>query len=197
MVIPRRVRQTITIYVLSLVACLWWYLETNIALFVFAFLALIVIGAWDVKNDIGSIRSAKKDPRGLTSIVGDAKGKDGVLLLVLSSSPFLLTAYAIAKEGALIPSDAYIVDPDPVGWVLFAGVACAFTLWVTRPAEKIFWAVAMLLFAAHSLRSMLLRTLSEPEHFRSIARALSVATSAASFALLLSGVYLFRHLRSR
>jgi len=188
--IPRRAWQALTLCLIVSSACLWWYLETRSNWFLIGMLGLIVVGSWDFRHEIVSVRTAKKDARGITTLLSDMTMSETLLLMVLTLMPFLFSIYAVAKERALFPSDAYQTDPDPVAWFMFAAVTLAFAFWVAGPMEKAFWVVTTAFFSSYGLRALLLRAYVGSQFFGRIAAAFWVVTTLTELALLLSGLWM-------
>jgi hypothetical protein len=141
--VPRKIRQGLTLWVIAIGSCAWWYQDTGSKLFLGLLLLCGVGGAFELWKHFRAIRNGSVDPQGFTTVVGRlTKSEDVVLLFFFAFAPLAQRAYVALRANALVPPQPHdIVISLPV-WFTFSAVTTCFAAWVVESKERWFWVIA-------------------------------------------------------
>jgi hypothetical protein len=175
------------------VACIWWYLNTQLGWFLAMSGGAVLGGIVGVWRDLVKIQEGKKDTKGITTLVGTLESRDEkLLLLFISSTPLIIKLYPTLVERTLLPSATYRVGLDPVIWFLFSGLALSFASWVDNSRERQLWVIAAVFCFIRGLQPIILAKLTSPEFFRDAAIAIELLSQLSAVGLVVTGWRLFR-----
>lgn len=148
----RRAWQGLTLWVIAIGSCAWWYVETQSELFLVVLLFSVLVGVGLLVRDLRAIRGERVDSQGLTTVVGRlTKSEDVILLFLLAFGPLAHRVYLALTAGAVIPPQPHHSLNAIPAWFTFSAVALCFAAWVETSREKLFWVIATVFFGTYGL----------------------------------------------